>query len=437
MILKIENFVGGLLAIMIVTTHLFGDVITTPGRYTIGGDRIYPPTGDMLSVRVSNVTIEFDAHSMAGGINGIVIESGVSGVSIQNGFIGYTANAGILIKDNTSIVHIKNMSFANCYGPAIQIMGTVTGVSNVFIEETSISDCALAPSASAVIAIDNADTVVVRDSVIDYCGNISSTVNIVEIKNSYSSVLMNLLIAECRGATMHGVLLDHATRCLVEEVRLIDNISDTGNFTGFLLQNADSNSISLSKVITVSSVSGDAIGFELANSSGNKIMHSEVGSLEGANAYGFYVHGSGTPSDNTTNHFGDCMVMDNVALTGTACGMLISRADSSCICDSMFCNNVAMNGIGAGILFAPGMGGNRWMVSQTEMAHNMGMDNASSYGIYLATGDENFFFKNVAFENGDDVNNQLVGLSANSISLADPDLVNTLTLPWTNVGVAA
>jgi hypothetical protein len=431
-----------LLVIGLVKIPLYADVISSPGLYTFGTDRFnIGYSGDMISVQSNNVTLDLNTHVVGGSINGIVIESGVSGVVIENGFISSTAQAGILIKDNVTVVHIRHMGISQCGGPAIELAGTSTAaqVSNVIIDETSMLACSLSPTSSNVFSVDYGDNIIMRDSLITFCGNLSNDINLVKFSHTTDSAILNTSFSDSFGASLCGVHLDNSSHCAFALVRLFADLSTTGNFTGFLLTNTSvSNMFESCQILTCSSLASDAVGFQIeADSSKNILRGNNVISLEGNNTYGYYLKGTGTPSGTMHNAIVECTAATNLARVGDVYGVLISRADNSTIGKGRFSYNDAPNGKAVGIEFESGAGGNQWNMHENTIAQNSGNSDANSYGINVATGNSNVFIKNVASENGAIAANQLAGVSANSVTLASYDLINTITLPWTNIGITS
>jgi hypothetical protein len=426
------------LLLFFVFSPLAAVIIDREGDFTLGGNYVIPGT-DVITIQANNVDLNLNGKIVAGGLNGIKVKSGFSNIRIRNGFIAQVTNSGISIEDNCNAVEISDIGIAQCGGRAIEIVGTGPSalVKNVAIYDVTCNACCLSPLSSQVFLVQYGNNVVMRGSAILSSGNTTNAIDVVRFENSSDCLLQSVLLKSNFGAGLTGCTLDASDACFFANVDFSTGLALSQTFTGFKLTNSSSaNGFSVCRVVSCTALAGDATGLEISEGSiSNVFSEVNIGGIEGNSVYGFHISGVGTPSNTNNNLFGDCAVVSCKARSGDAIGFFVSRADDSAIGRSQFLGQRAPNGIAAGIRFASGTGGDNWSLIDNRIARNLGSSDANSYGMFMETGTSNIFVLNRAFDNGATAANQYSGVPAGSISLVNASSINTVSAPWTNIGI--
>lgn len=457
-------------------------LIDQPGTYNLGIDIVEIGT-NVVQITASNVTLDLGGHTLAGGINGIVINPGLSFVTIKNGkiasitndgisigqscaniildgltivqcghnaitansglngsfmtnnIIGFSGSAGLSVATNCSSIRVKELKISSCSGPAIELLGTssVSEVKNSFFENITTVSCALSATFTHVIHVENGDNIIFANLGIFSSGNNSTETKLIEFSQSSQCNIRGALLSANSAGSLIGVSLKQTESMVIKEVSVINSCATFGDLTGFLLSNtANNNLFSVCNVGTSSATFGHARGFNLTNASDGLVFDTcGVIGLIAADVTGFDFHYDTTGLFNLLT---DCTVLRNLALTGTVVAYSINNAHNGTIRDSIGSYNVALSGIAVGLLFT-GTGGDNWQLNNDRFIHNVGVDDANSYGIFVESGADNLFIKNIAFDNGTTAANQMSGVPVGSVTQLDPTNINTATSAWTNIVV--
>ncbi len=427
-------------SVLVATFQLNALIIDESGSFELGGDLIDTGT-DIITIQANNVALDLSGKIIAGGLNGITVKAGYSNIDIFNGFITQVAKSGVSVGENCMGVRIRNLGIAQCGGRSIEVLGTDANnqVKNVLIENVTTNACSTLVTSSQVILIKYADNVIMQNSAIVSSGNITNDIDVIKLDNAQNCLFRGVLQKNNFGASLCGVAIDDSMGCLFERTDVSMGLALSNSFTGFkILNESAENSFGFCRVITSSSLTADATGFEINEGSCENIFREcHVVGLEGESTYGFCVAGSGTPSNTINNLIVESSVVTCSARSGDAIGVFVSRADDSVIGKGRFAFQTAPSGIAAGILFESGTGGNNWHMLENRCIRNIGNGDANSYGVNIVTGSDNVFILNVASENGSTAANQFFGVPAGAVSSVTPATINTISAPWTNLGITA
>lgn len=425
-------------AFLIVTFPLSAFIIDNPGNYNLGGDLVDTGT-DIITIQANNVDLNLGGKLISGGLNGITVKPGFANIRIRNGFISQVSGSGISIGQNCIGVQISDVGIAQCGGRSIEVLGTDASnqVKNVLIDGVTTNACCTSITSSQVVLVQYANNVVMRNSAILLSGNASNDIEVVKIENSQECLFLSVLQKNNVGAALTGYNFDNAKTSFLADIGISTGLALSKSFTGIKLSNESSeNGFGFCRVVSCTALAGDATGVEIQSGShGNAFRDVNIAGLEGEAVYGFCVIGAGTPSNTVNNFVADSNIVNCVARSGNAIGFYVSRADNSAIGRSRFLAQSAPSGTAAGIMFASGTGGNNWTIVDNRMLRNIGSSDATSYGINIVTGTDNIFLINRSTDNGATAANQFAGVPAGAVSLVTPSTINTVSAPWTNIGV--
>jgi hypothetical protein len=412
---------------------IFSFTINRPGRYVLGDDIIEIGI-DVISIQTSNVILDLAQHTVAGGINGIVVEAGNSGIVIQNGFVAGLLNSGVLIKENCNGIKVERLQIAECGGPAVEILGTSTAqVSNIFVDYIVTSSCSLSPLSSSVFSAAYGKTVVFTDIVVNGVINPLGTVSLVKLDHCNESFGVNILGTNNTAAGIVGMDMINSSSCVFKNCNFSGNLALTGDFCGYRL--TDSSSLNIfedCRILAGKSLVAHTRGFHTANGcSANIFRQCSINALDGVSTYGFAFVGPA----NDCNIVRDCFVSKNFSSTGSMVGFLIEDSNKGKIVRSFAGYNMSSDGLAAGLQFTDSLGGDFWNILENEFLQNNGATASDSYGVLLQTGTGSVFIKNISSENGTIDANQFSGVPVTAVTLVTPDTINTIVAPWTNVGI--
>lgn len=409
--------------------------ISTPGKYILGDNIV--ETGNVISIQADNVILDLSQHIISGGINGIVVESGNTGIVIKNGFVTDLTNAGVSIKENCTDITIEKLQITECGGPAVEILGisSTDSVSNICVESVTTLSCSFSSMFSSVFNVAYGSSIVLNNLVINDVHNISNDISLVRLNHCNECFGSNILGTNNTAARIVGVDLITSSSCVFQNVNFSGNLAVTDNFYGYrLTDNCTNNIFELCRVVAGKSQMADSIGFDVDNGSiANVFRQCTVNALFGAvNSYGFLFTGLG----NECNIVSETFVSKNFANTGTTIGFEIDGADNGQIIQSFAGYNSAPGGLSAGVRFNPSTGGDFWNILENKFIQNDGLNSSNSYGILVdLIPNNNFFIKNIASKNGITAANQFLGILSTSITLVDQNTINSISAPWTNVGI--
>ncbi|HEX2977590.1 MAG TPA: right-handed parallel beta-helix repeat-containing protein [Candidatus Babeliales bacterium] len=135
-------------------------VYDNPGYYLYGGGMTASPTDpddSMIIINTSNVVIDMggnifrqDPENTVPGFKCVSIAPNLSNVTIRNGIIaGFTGN-GIVVNDGCFDIVLDGLSIKGCTDAGINFIGDRSGIMDVAIRNTSVSDTI--PGSSRVTA---------------------------------------------------------------------------------------------------------------------------------------------------------------------------------------------------------------------------------------------------------------------------------------------
>ena len=424
-----------------IYSYLSGFTISESGQYVFG-DNLIGPGGDVLVIDADNVIIDLNQHIVGGGTRGIVIANGHSNIRIKNGAIAVAA-IGLSIQDNCSSIGIENVGLSLCAARAIEMVGTSTGgVSDIILNGVAVRRCSSGPAADAVIHIENGDNVTINRGSITNCGTILRDIALLRIQDSVECNCISLIMLNNEVRSLIGIDVVNSNNCKFQRCNISTSnvVGSPGNFTGIRLTGTQQVSNLFSKCsILDNTCDNEFIGFDIQNNSKGTIIGKSGVTENRAQtlAIAYRVSGTGSPSSTMGTIFSEDNAVRNSAsdINALVAGFQIQRADEGTIRKCISSYNEAEQGEAHGILFESGFGGNEWTLLENEIIGNVGNSAANSFGINVATGSDNLFVKNVAFDNGAISANQMAGIAAGSIQQLNPSNLNSATSPWSNIVV--
>lgn len=385
------------LCILLYSTSLLGYTIDQSGLTVIGAEVL--ESGDVITISVSDVTLDLDGNRVTGGDNGIIIDSGLSNITIQNGFIE-SNTVGISIESTCSFITLKNLEISECVNRAIEFDGSSGNeITQVVLENIKIDQCSTGAMADHVISCVFTQEITMNNVTITRCGSALIDLRVINMVDCDKGVFNNILINCNTGDTFQGFHIEDTTNMLFDKCTIKMNTASASlvgfEFTG----GADTNgNICQNCLVTANStVSGPFIGFEfLPFVTRNTIRTSLVnynlttGAVSTAHCYGFNL-------DQPTF----CSLVECTSEYNRATG------DGST-------NNCAGFNIGTSVGGTTGTKDSQFL--QNRAFSNIGFNNARSFGMRVmspssAGNSDNVFLFNIAGLNGTTTGNQITSTS--------------------------
>lgn len=429
----------------LVTAQSVSIVINQPGYYTFSSLSPFPVdlNDSIITITCSNVIVDLstgvhvqDPTSTTANFNGITINPNLSNIQIKNGTIANVSGAGISVGTNCSGIKINDVAIALTKGRAIEFLGTATNskVSNVLMDNVTIQGCALKPTTTQVFFAQYGQNIAIKNSAINTNGTAANTLSVIKFDQCNKCFCFNTNFIANTGASLAIIDLNSCTDFIARECNLINNSSTSQDLTCIRLTTTSLSNIISACTLLNNSATNNFIGFDMqANSVGNLCGKCQIANNTGSSSTCFLITGLGSPADSKNNVFNECVTLRNTATAGDSIAFLIRNSDQGSIVKTSCAYNTSLTSTGAGIIFESGTGGNNWIIKECEIIKNVGIDHDHSFGINIITGTAHLLIKNVAFDNGALLANQIVGTGTNSITQVTSDNVNNATVPWTNI----
>lgn len=455
-------------------------IIDQGGLYRLGQE-LRDPGIDLIRISTSDVVLDLNQNSLIDGANGIIIEDGLQNITVKNGIISTVTGTAILVGQNcqnlrltdldifscqnglileqnflggnfdnvrvtaatdsgvivepggTSVL-FTNCAMAACAGAAAELRGTSTQiVRDILFDRVTTSSCVLSPFFDSVFDIDYGRNIFFQQLNIANSGNDFAGVRLFNFNNCIECVIQGALCVDTCAPEIIGVDLNNTVSSVLNGLQIGNSNAGVLGFTGFLFENNSSdNFVTNCNILTVSVENGYAkVASFQDGANGNIFRRCNVAALL---ADDVIVYDMSPTQTIFTAIFQECEIANCTALTGTFIGFNIDGVDQGSIIDSKVSFNKSVD-LAIGILFAQDAGGVNWNIKNNNLTQNCALLDADSYGILVQTGTNNLFMQNVAFNNGDLIGNQLNGVPNGSKSEIISSNVNSVTSPWTNVGV--
>jgi hypothetical protein len=419
-------------------------LVYLPGSYFFIEDLMYNPDDGTpaLTIVSSEVNIDFNNLSLnhintVPGVSGVSIQPGVFGCNLSNGAIRNFSQSAITTDSNTAAVVLTNLVVSGCAKRAIEFNGTVDNPINlVQMVACSIVQSCTSDGVDNVLTFSNCANGEIQNCILSGNGSsaITNQLALVNFTNCSQFEFVNNVINSSIGNTeVNGLYLNNCITSLFRDNKIstliatgtdsvcrgIHLVSDSGS-----MQNNFFNNI-VGNLTASSTVDGYFVGRECHDNyfeQCSSLFNSVTGSTG-------TVHGFRSVGNNRTK-FNKCTSRTHSAPNSSAephaaYGFTLDTVERNDILDCLSTDNSAAGssvGIYATQTTKCHFNGNK------SLGHTQGCD-------FEGTFDDNIWLQNMASKNSNAA--QLNGFPANAVT--DSQLsssVNTITAPWTNVGIA-
>ncbi len=436
-----------LLISIFITQNIFSvyQLIDQSGKYSYGIDVVYTPTGIddcIIQVAANNVIIDLNEHSISQsgftpGLNGIVLNPGLNNVTIINSLISNITGTGIVVNYGCSNITISNVQTSSCDSGGMLFAGTnLNPIIDSYIDHSQITLCCQT-TGTIGLQFSQSRRITVNDLLINGNGINTNLFSGIQAANCNNIEFNGVKILTNIGSSVKGIELIVANRCSFKECVIRENLALSTAFTGVDISGALNLSNYFNNCLVINNVATTACtGVSIASSSSNNIFQG----CKANNNLGTVVTGYSLTGGNQ-NQFIDCMASANVASgVGNDCtGFLINGSNVGILLRCLFTYNTSAANNAYGILFQSASGGSLWEIQDCLCMRNTGVAAANSFGVRVATGSNNLFTRNIAFNNGTLAVNQLSGVPLGAVStpLAPASSnISTITSPWTNIAAS-
>lgn len=441
--------------------------ITQPGLYTLGEDITFSPgaADSIISIQSSDVTLDLGGRSVIQGnatasVNGISISAGLQRITIKNGAIRGVTGRGVFVDCNTQVnnLTISGILFDTCQSRGISFEGAAI-VAACFITNCSFIDCLLPAAGDSILFLRGVGCVVKDITIETISFGMTGAKTIINLDLMAYGLFENISI---RAITTIGALTILGSFAGANRSNIFKNIysfecaSSTSTFTCINLASGGSSSSMFINCWAQSQLnSGGNIIFCSANGISNPNLYLSCGVLglpatvAGSQFTGF----SFTNCSNQT--LIDCLI-ERGAAAGDCSAYLFSGCTACQIIRCYAFNNSsgAANSVaGFGLdstctkcvlrdcIAANNTGGivaRGYFISGTEGIYdgNAAYQNNATVSVgYTQGGLTNTYLRNVALRNGTTGANQFAAFGVNQQQVFSLAASNSLTVPWTNVGL--
>lgn len=419
-------------------------VINEAGTYVMSEDVSYSATTNLppIIIAASNVTLDLldFTISQTGGfgftVTGIQVQSGIV-VNIKNGKVRQFTQSGISAAAGTGGVKIDNMRIVSCGNRGIEFVGTAASP----ISESTITNCHLLASCTVATAdyaltLTNVNYTVVQDSFIDLNGSSVITGTFACIRaTGFRNQFLNVTMNDNTGNTdARGISLNNAVGTLIRKCNVNNLIASGGGAVvrGFLCEAG-------------------------TTSTANIFQECIARALMGTNT----VEGFLTSTNCNDNYFENCFsILHQVSGASGACFGFRSVANNRCtfsLCKAEG-NNASASTATPYATYGFMFDSVTSNAALSCLAESQRAATGSSIGFYITQSTTSIFQENKAFQNsrgfdqqGTFNNNAWIknvamrntGNAAQYVNFAGaattdsilPQSVETISGPWTNVGV--
>lgn len=405
--------------------------ISTPGLYRLGNfisSTIISTPDSIISIQANDVILDLAGYvvqqtNATASITGITIGTGLTNVTIRNGTIKNTTLNGITINSGCSNITIENITFQGC-----QAIGIAAASSGINIK---INNCLVTNGSTTgpfgIQLTGGCSECQVTNTIIKNCGSGGIFFSPFRL-DCIDSLFIDLIVEDCTGSSVNAFEMfnnfqrNRLVRCIVR------NNSTTSSLNGFILNNTanvNDNIFEDCKCLS-NSISGALAGFSIIGAAIQNTLKNCIvnGNSSTSSSIGFFCNGN-------KHQFVSCIVANNNVTAGTIRGFDLENCNDGLVLLCVVHNNTCTT-TGQGIFITAC---NTWTFQDNYVLRNSGGSDAQSFGIVVDT-TTNLFTRNIAFRNGVTIANQLSGLGATQLQNNSSQLMNSNTLPWTNLAIA-
>jgi hypothetical protein len=421
--------------------------IDQPGIYKLGVSLQVAAVANDSFVVISASDVVFDLGGFiiqqtnsATGVNGIVVNSGFTNIVIRNGNISDMTNFGISIDNNCSLITMSNLIIERCGQRGITADGSINPVLNLTISDCQFYRCcqnAVIGANDAVVSLTGCRHLTFTNCAIANTNNPNTvTLRLILLANCSTCELSSLaLYANTISAgSLTGLQIGSVQASRFSDIQIEGNSVTTGSFIGI-----DGTIMSASRLSTClvlqNSATTTMAGFSLASTSSNLYEDCAAisNSSSGGTCNGFQL--TGALGSSFAETFIQCHAIANSALNDTR-GFSINGSGAGTLLRCISTNNSSILGTCYGIDY-PTNSGIEWAVVDSLISTNVGT--TASFGIRVTGAGVNtsLFSKDVALRNGIAPLNQFSGVAGTSFANPAANNLNSVAVPWTNIGVVS
>jgi hypothetical protein len=246
-------------------SSIYAITITQSGFFTLGGD--ITESGQVITISVSNITVDLGGYVVSGGTNGIVVNAGLSNVVIRNGRINNNTQ-GITIGAGCSDITLQNLEITNCTNSALAVNGTaLSPVNRLSLENIVAELCVLGAVVSENIMVFTfVNNFLMQNSTVASNGTTSATtLTLVNFNNCNRGTIDNVSLVFNTADNLLGFLIDTTANFSFTNCEARSNTA-LSNLVGFRFTGgANNNNNTCQNCIASNNASsvGPMVGFEL------------------------------------------------------------------------------------------------------------------------------------------------------------------------------
>lgn len=459
--------------IVFITFTIFSlqaiQIITQPGKYTIGASLRYAPTApneSIIYITTSDVTLDLGNNIITqdgfiSGLNGIEISSSLNNITIQNGTIQNITGTGILVHEGCTNITLSNITTLSCDTCAIDLSGSITNpISSGWIDKCMIMGCCQKPSNANVIHISYGQQINVNNCQCNNNGSAATSLQVIRLESCVGCIFNTISMSNnMAGSRWSGFSLNNTSNCqfnnclsqgnityLSNALNISFDLENSSNCTGNLftdctaLSNTATTQFSAAKAFSVLATNDDNIfqNCQALFNNSDDLTASFTVALNNRNLFIECVSDQ-TLSATSCQGFdlGQCnacsLIRCNVLNTDGFIATGINLANcSNCIITSCNAANQAGSFRSNGIVNSRG---NQNIFNANSAARNRGPVVGRSFGFILSNDTSSAYIKNQSLRNGTVTANQYSGFGGTQTSVQSVNTPNSITQPWTNMGL--
>lgn len=252
-----------IVCLTLYSTILSGYTIDQSGLTVIGAEVL--ELGDVITITVSDVTLDLDGNRVTGGDNGIIINSGLSNITIKNGRIE-SNTVGISIQDTCSFITLQDLEISQCSDRAIECDGSSGNeITTILLKNVEVDRCSMGISGDHAIFFNFTDDITVQNLSIVNSGAASIAFRAINMISCDKGLFENVTINCNTGSTLQGIHVESVTNTLFENIVIKMNTATMG-LQGMQFSGGTATTGNVCRNFLISSnesTSGPVSGFEL------------------------------------------------------------------------------------------------------------------------------------------------------------------------------
>jgi hypothetical protein len=422
--------------------------ISTPGVYIFGENITFSPAGASQAIIITTSAVIVDLGcfilnqgNSTAGVDAIRVNSNLSDVTIKNGTITNFTRAGISVQDNSVRTMIQNVTCVLCAVRGIELLSVIgNSTQDAEIDHCTVNACAQGVTGDFGILLQRGSRCKISYCDVVDCGSAANTLSAIRLDTCDQTNLNIINVFENSATTLVGIQLLGSTRSSFKKCIIRSNAATT-NLTGFGFAGATNRFNMFNDCQIVRNTTGATfIGVNLpANTNNNIFVNCNISWNTGLSSAGFSL--TGGAATNNQNSFIECVISANSSTTGNCVGFAINGSDADTILNSVLAYNTSSGALAIGINFS-GAGGSFWTVKDSLIARNIGINAASSFGVLLGAGTNDFITGNFGYGNGGVgalPANQFSGVANTSVNTPPSpatDFMNSSGRQWDNAAIA-